>query len=90
MGWSPGHAPWALDAGRAGLRLCFPSLPALRLAGPILAQAVVPVYPTDRPEQLAARVLKEEHRLYPLCVAALCDGRVTWREDGIPIMWTAH
>ncbi|KAI3429267.1 hypothetical protein D9Q98_005364 [Chlorella vulgaris] len=58
--------------------------------GPILAQAIVPVYPTDRPEQLAARVLKEEHRLYPLCVAAMCDDRVTWREDGVPIMWTAH
>lgn len=50
----------------------------------------MPVYPTDRPEQLAARVLKEEHRLYPLCVAAMCDDRVTWREDGVPIMWTAH
>ncbi|GAB4814123.1 hypothetical protein N2152v2_001169 [Parachlorella kessleri] len=58
--------------------------------GPILAQAVVPVYPTDTPQQLAARVLKEEHRLYPQCVAALVDGRITWREDGIPIMWTAH
>ncbi|KAI7843268.1 hypothetical protein COHA_003101 [Chlorella ohadii] len=58
--------------------------------GPILAQAVVPVYPTDRPEQLAARVLKQEHALYPRCVAALCDNRVTWRADGIPIMWSAE
>ncbi|PSC75099.1 Phosphoribosylglycinamide chloroplastic [Micractinium conductrix] len=58
--------------------------------GPILAQAVVPVYPTDRPEQLAARVLKEEHKLYPQCVAALCEDRVTWRHDGVPIMWRAH
>lgn len=96
--------------------------------GPILAQAVVPVYPTDSPEKLAARVLKEvrtwcchvcivcslvynnkhihilwkkycdsdascflkyiqEHKLYPVCVAALCDGRITWREDGIPVLW---
>lgn len=38
---------------------------SLLVAGPILAQAVVPVYPTDRPEQLAARVLKQEHQLYP-------------------------
>lgn len=58
--------------------------------GPILAQAVVPVYPTDTTEALAARVLREEHALYPACVAALCEGRVTWRDDGIPIMWTAH
>lgn len=33
--------------------------------GPILAQASVPVLPTDTPEQLAQRVLKQEHRLYP-------------------------
>ncbi len=58
--------------------------------GPILAQRVVPVYPTDTPKQLAARVLKEEHQVYPHCVAALCDGRISWREDGIPILWEAH
>ncbi|KAL4549954.1 hypothetical protein Ndes2526B_g04933 [Nannochloris sp. 'desiccata'] len=58
--------------------------------GPILAQAVVPVLPTDSVDGLAARVLKEEHRLYPGCVAALCEGRITWRDDGIPIMWSAH
>jgi phosphoribosylglycinamide formyltransferase len=57
--------------------------------GPILSQAVVPVIPTDTPETLAARVLREEHTLYPHCVAALCDGRITWREDGIPIIWHA-
>lgn len=33
--------------------------------GPILAQAEVPVYPDDTPELLAARILKEEHRIYP-------------------------
>lgn len=58
--------------------------------GPILAQAVVPVLPTDSPEVLAARVLKKEHELYPQCVAALCEGRVTWRRDGVPIIWSAH
>jgi phosphoribosylglycinamide formyltransferase len=58
--------------------------------GPILAQAVVPVLPTDSADQLAARVLKEEHRLYPKCVAALCEGRITFRNDGIPIMWNAR
>ncbi|KAG2430631.1 hypothetical protein HXX76_010149 [Chlamydomonas incerta] len=57
--------------------------------GPILAQRVVPVYPTDSPKQLAARVLKEEHAVYPHCVSALCDGRIGWREDGIPILWEA-
>ncbi|KAG2446542.1 hypothetical protein HYH02_008529 [Chlamydomonas schloesseri] len=57
--------------------------------GPILAQRVVPVYPNDTSKQLAARVLKEEHAVYPHCVAALCDGRIGWREDGIPILWEA-
>ncbi|PKP81912.1 MAG: phosphoribosylglycinamide formyltransferase [Alphaproteobacteria bacterium HGW-Alphaproteobacteria-2] len=34
-------------------------------AGPILGQARVPVLPGDTPESLAARVLEQEHRLYP-------------------------
>lgn len=33
--------------------------------GPILAQARVPIKPGDTPDTLAARVLKEEHRIYP-------------------------
>ena len=37
--------------------------------GPILAQAVVPVLPDDTPEVLAARVLTQEHRIYPQAVA---------------------
>jgi len=34
-------------------------------AGPIIAQAKVPVLPGDTPETLAARVLAAEHKLYP-------------------------
>jgi phosphoribosylglycinamide formyltransferase 1 len=37
--------------------------------GPILAQAVVPVLPGDTPDVLAARVLTQEHRIYPQAVA---------------------
>ena len=37
--------------------------------GPILAQAVVPVLPEDDAEALAARVLSQEHRIYPQAVA---------------------
>jgi phosphoribosylglycinamide formyltransferase-1 len=40
--------------------------------GPILGQARVPVLPGDDEQTLAARVLKEEHRLYPQCLAAFC------------------
>jgi phosphoribosylglycinamide formyltransferase-1 len=39
--------------------------------GPILAQAVVPVLPHDTVDTLAARVLTQEHRIYPEAVAAL-------------------
>ncbi|MDA7417925.1 phosphoribosylglycinamide formyltransferase [Xenophilus arseniciresistens] len=37
--------------------------------GPILAQAAVPVLAGDTPEALAARVLSQEHRIYPQAVA---------------------
>ena len=37
--------------------------------GPILAQAAVPVLPDDTPDTLAARVLSQEHRLYPQAIA---------------------
>ncbi len=37
--------------------------------GPILGQAIVPVLPGDTPDILAARVLAEEHRLYPAVLA---------------------
>ena len=39
--------------------------------GPILAQAVVPIVPGDTPEALAARVLSQEHRIYPQAIAQL-------------------
>lgn len=32
----------------------------------------------------------QEHKLYPNAVAALADGRITWREDGVPILWSPH
>ena len=39
--------------------------------GPILEQAVVPVLPGDPPESLAARVLTQEHLIYPRAIARL-------------------
>lgn len=44
--------------------------------GAIVAQSPVPVLPTDTVESLAARVLAEEHRLYPRCVSAVASGAV--------------
>jgi phosphoribosylglycinamide formyltransferase-1 len=46
-------------------------------AGPIIAQAAVPVFPEDTVEILAARVLKEEHRIYPMVLNWLASGLVT-------------
>jgi phosphoribosylglycinamide formyltransferase-1 len=48
--------------------------------GPIIAQAVVPVLPGDNEAALAARVLRAEHRLYPLALRLIADGKV--RVDG--------
>ena len=42
--------------------------------GPILGQAVVPVLPGDDADSLAARVLVQEHRLYPEVVRRVCAG----------------
>ena len=44
--------------------------------GPIIAQAVVPVLPEDTEEVLAARILSEEHRLYPKAVQWFAEGRL--------------
>jgi formyltetrahydrofolate-dependent phosphoribosylglycinamide formyltransferase len=44
--------------------------------GPILAQAAVPVRDDDTEATLAARVLEQEHRIYPPALAALAAGRV--------------
>lgn len=46
-------------------------------AGPIIAQAEVPVLPGDTPETLAARVLDAEHRLYPEALAKVASGRIS-------------
>jgi phosphoribosylglycinamide formyltransferase-1 len=44
--------------------------------GPIIAQAAVAVLDSDTPETLAARVLAQEHVIYPAALAALASGRV--------------
>ena len=44
--------------------------------GPIICQSEVPVLPTDTPSELAARVLKTEHQIYPLAVEWFVQGRL--------------
>ena len=44
--------------------------------GPVIVQARVPVLPGDNPDTLAARVLEQEHRLYPLAIRWFAEGRL--------------
>lgn len=44
--------------------------------GPLILQAIVPVHPTDDAETLAARVLEQEHKIYPLAVQWFAEGRL--------------
>ncbi|MEW6330656.1 MAG: phosphoribosylglycinamide formyltransferase, partial [Pseudomonadota bacterium] len=45
--------------------------------GPVIVQAAVPVLPGDTPDELAERVLAEEHRIYPLAIGWFLAGRLT-------------
>ena len=44
--------------------------------GPIIMQAVVPVFPDDTAESLAARILEQEHRIYPRAIQLYSEGRL--------------
>jgi phosphoribosylglycinamide formyltransferase-1 len=50
--------------------------------GPIIIQAAVPVQPDDTVETLAARVLVQEHTIYPLAVKWFAEGRLVI-SDGV-------
>ena len=58
--------------------------------GPIITQGVIAVRPGDSEETLAVRVLKVEHRIYPLALKLVAEGRVQIKEnraliDGVPV-----
>jgi phosphoribosylglycinamide formyltransferase-1 len=53
--------------------------------GPIVIQAVVRLRDGDTPDTLAARVLKQEHVIYPRAVRWFLDGRVTVRNGVVHI-----
>ena len=68
-------------------------------SGPIVAQAAVPVHPEDDEERLAARILDAEHRIYPIAVRLIAEGRTRivgnrveidgWKppDPATPILW---
>ena len=64
----------ALDAGDTQAGCTVHEVIADLDAGPILGQAAVPILPDDTAETLAARVLAQEHRLYPAVLRAFVDG----------------
>ncbi len=53
--------------------------------GPVIVQARVPVLSGDDPDTLAARVLEQEHRLYPLAIRWFAEGRL--RLDGEQVLF---
>jgi formyltetrahydrofolate-dependent phosphoribosylglycinamide formyltransferase len=57
--------------------------------GPILAQAAVPVLPGDTADRLAARVLAQEHRIYPPAFGWVAAGRVSLIGDRTAIRASA-
>ena len=62
----------------AGVRIAGCTVHFMRLemdSGPIVAQAAVPVHSGDTADELAARVLAAEHRIYPMALALVATGR---------------
>ena len=59
-------------------------------SGPVIAQGAINVRPGDSEEALAVRVLKVEHRIYPLALKLVAEGRVKIKNnhsliDGVPV-----
>lgn len=52
-------------------------------AGPAVLQACVPIHDDDDAGSLAARVLIQEHRIYPLAVKWFCENRLHLTENGV-------
>ena len=63
----------AIDAGCKVAGVTVHQVTAELDHGPILAQAVVPVLPDDTADRLAARVLVQEHQIYPRAIAKLLE-----------------
>lgn len=57
-------------------------------AGPIVLQAAVPVLENDTVETLSARILVEEHRIYPEAIRIVLEGG--WTVEGRRFVWHQH
>lgn len=77
------HQAWAHGVKVSGATVHF--VTAELDAGPIVVQAAVPVEDGDTAETLAARILVEEHRIYPQAIARVLAGG--WRIEGRRVVW---
>jgi phosphoribosylglycinamide formyltransferase-1 len=53
--------------------------------GPVVIQAAVPVLPDDDEERLSARVLAQEHRIYPQAVRWFCEDKLTLHDGRVAV-----
>lgn len=78
----------ALDAGVCVSGATVHFVTADMDAGPIIAQAAVPVLPDDTEEELSQRILQAEHRLYPLALRLVASGEA--KMEGARVTFTRH
>lgn len=57
-------------------------------SGPIIIQAAVPVFDDDDEDTLAARILKCEHKIYPMAIKLIAEGRVSVKGRKVTIKGT--
>lgn len=51
--------------------------------GPIITQAAVPVYPDDTEDTLSARILVQEHKIYPYAIRLFAEGRLEIQDHSV-------
>ena len=71
----------AIDAGETEHGASVHFVTAQLDGGPVIAQRKVSILPEDDAETLAARVLTEEHQLYPQVIGYFCDGRLKFDDN---------
>lgn len=54
-------------------------------SGPIIGQAAIPVLPEDTADTLAARILEQEHKLYPACIRLLAEAKARLSGGAVPL-----
>ncbi|MDR1315073.1 MAG: phosphoribosylglycinamide formyltransferase [Deltaproteobacteria bacterium] len=77
----PGHMVWSKETDY-GVKLAGATAHFVDEgvdSGPIICQGAVPVLETDGPDELSARILKVEHRIFPAAVGWVTSGRVSMK-----------